>query len=217
MRTALILSLILAVQSISSFAGPARKMLPVDEAVKNPTFFLFRARLMEAVAAHDAKQLATFLSPKITMGFGGESGIADFMKQWQPEDKESKLWSELGRVLALGGKFTKDGGFSAPYYYAAWPESDDVDPFEWVAVIGENVRVREKPNAGSNAIARVSFELVGIEEQQDGASDEWMKIKLSDGKKGFVASRFTGSSVGYRAIFGKENGEWKVTAFLTGD
>ena len=217
MKTALILSLILVFQTISSLAGPSRKILPVDEAVKDPAFFLFRARLMEAVAAHDAKQLATFLSPKIAIGFGGESGIADFMKQWQPDDKESKLWSELGRVLALGGKFSKDGGFSAPYYYAAWPESDDVDPFEWVAVIGENVRVREKPDAQSAAVGRVSFELVRIEEQQDGATDEWTKIKLADGKKGFVSARFTGSSIGYRAVFEKENGEWRLTAFLAGD
>lgn len=217
MRTALLFALCLLGHSSPLIAGAPRKILPVDEAERDPAFFLFRARLMEAVAAHDAKELAGFLSPKIMIGVGGESGIADFMKQWRPEEKNSKLWSELGRVLALGGKFSRDGGFSAPYFYAAWPESDDVDPFEWVAVVGDNVRVREKPHVQSPVVGRVSFELVRVAEQQDGASDEWTKVNLADGKQGFIASRFVGSSIGYRAVFQREDGKWRLSAFLAGD
>ena len=202
---------------LPGLADAPRKFSPVDEAAKDPSFFVFRARLIEAVIARDAAHVAGILSPKILNNFGGDGGIAEFKAQWKPEDRESKLWTELGHVLSLGGKLSKDGGFSAPYYSAAWPEDDGADPFEFVAVIGENIRVREKPNADSAVIAKVSFELVRVEEQQDGASDEWTKIKLSDGRKGFVASRFTGSPVGWRANFTKENGEWRMTAFVAGD
>lgn len=201
----------------ATLAGPPLKLPPVDEAAKDASFFIFRSHLIEAVVARDTGQLAGFLSPKILNNFGGNGGIEEFKQQWQPDDKASKLWAELGRVLSLGGKFSKDGGFAAPYYYAAWPDDDSIDAFEWVAITGENIRVREKADANSTIVARVSFELVQVEEQQDGASGEWTKIKLADGRKGFVASRFTGSGVGYRALFSKENGEWRMTAFVAGD
>lgn len=217
MKTALLTSLVSCLAAATLLAGPAKKLTPVDEAAKDLSFFVFRARLMEAVAAHDAKQLVSFLSPKIMNNFGGNGGIEEFKQQWQPEDKESKLWAELGRVLSLGGKFFRDGSFSAPYYFAAWPDDESIDAFEWVAIVGENIRVREKADANSAVVGRVSFELVRIEEQQDGASEEWTKVKLADGKKGFVASRFTGSGVGWRAAFDKENGEWRMTSFVAGD
>lgn len=217
MKAALLVLLISSLAAATLIAGPAKKLLPVDEAAKDSSFFIFRSRLMEAVAAHDAKQLMGFLSPKIMNNFGGNGGIEEFRQQWQPEDKESKLWLELGRVLSLGGKFSQDGSFSAPYYFAAWPDDGSIDAFEWVAVVGENIRVREKPDVNSAVIGKLSFELVRIEEQQDGASEEWTKVKLADGKKGFVASRFTGSGIGWRAAFDKENGEWRMTSFVAGD
>ncbi len=196
-------------------AQTPRKLPPVDEAAKDSSFFLFRSRLMEALIARDASQLIGFLSPKIQNNFGGDGGIVEFKDQWKPDDKASALWTELGHVLSLGGTFFRDGSFASPYYYSTWPE--DADPFEFVTIVGENVRVREKPDAGSAVIARLSFEMVLVEEQQDGSPDEWTKIKLPDGRKGFVASRFTGSGVGYRAVFAKKNGEWRMTAFIAGD
>ncbi|MBX7208366.1 MAG: SH3 domain-containing protein [Verrucomicrobiaceae bacterium] len=209
--------ILLAVAHGATMAGAPKKLLPVDEAASDPAFFIFRARLIEAVATHDTARLLAVLSPKIQNNFGGDGGIEEFKQQWQPDGKESKLWQELGRALSLGGKFSKDHSFAAPYYFAAWPEDDSVDAFEWVAIIGENIRVREKADANSAVIGRLSFELVHVEEQQDAASDEWTKIKLADGRKGFVASRFTGSGIGWRAAFAKENGEWRMTAFVAGD
>lgn len=217
MKTALLAALLCCLSATALPAGPVKKLPPVDEAAKDPSFFVFRSRLIEAVAAHDAGQIVSLLSPKIMNNFGGNGGIDEFKQQWRPEDKESKLWVELGRVLSLGGKFMQDGGFAAPYYYAAWPDDGSIDAFEWVAIVGANIRVREKADANSAVIGRLSFELVRIEEQQDGAPEEWTKVKLADGSKGFVATRFTGSGVGWRAVFDKENGEWRMTAFVAGD
>lgn len=216
MRTAAT-AFVLIASAVSIIAGPAKKLLPADEAAKDPSFFVFRARLIEAVAARDAAQVIAVLSPKITNNFGGDGGTAEFKQQWQPEDKASKLWPELACVLSLGGRFTKDGGFSAPYYFAAWPEGDDADAFEWIVIVGENVRVREKAGASSPVIAKLSFELVRVDDGQDGSTEEWTRIKLADGRKGFVATRFTGSAIGWHAIFAKEDGEWRMTAFVAGD
>ena len=217
MKTALFASVVSCLALATLHAGPPKKLPPVDEAAKDPSFFLFRSRLIEVVAARDASQLIGFLSPKIVNNFGGNGGIEEFKQQWAPEDQSSKLWAELARVLSLGGKFFKDGSFAAPYFYAAWPDDDEVDAFEWVAIVGEDIRVREKADPNGAVIGKLSFELVRVEEQPDGAPDEWTKVKLADGRTGFVATRFTGSGVGWRAVFAKENGQWRMTALVAGD
>jgi hypothetical protein len=54
--------------------GQTRKLYPVDEATKDPSFFTFRARLIQAVQRHDAAFLISILAPKITNSFGGDGG-----------------------------------------------------------------------------------------------------------------------------------------------
>jgi hypothetical protein len=197
-------------------AEPARKLLPVDEAAKDPSFFIFRARLQEALAKHDMAFVLSVVTPDIQIGFGGDDGIEAFKKAWKPEAKDSGMWSELARVLALGGKFTEDGQFQAPYVSAAWPE--DLDPIEHVAIVGENVRVREKPDANSAVMASLSYDLVTLVESSGQAGKgPWSKIKLADGREGYVSDAFLGSGASLRAYFEKKNGAWKMTALVAGD
>lgn len=197
-------------------AGPARKLPPVDEAAKDPSFFVFRSRLIEAVAARDTGHLLGILSPTILNSFGGSGGIEEFKQQWKPEAKNSELWPELARILSLGGKFAEDGSFAAPYIYATWPEDDDA--FDFGAIVGGNVRVREKPDANSAVLARLSFEMVNVLEfASDRGPDSWAKVKLADGRTGFVSARFVGHAMDRRAIFEKQNGEWRLTALVAGD
>lgn len=198
-------------------AEPSRKLLPVDEAAKNPSFFLFRAKLQEAVAKKDAAFVLSIIAPDIQTGFDGENGSAAFKKKWdlaKPED--SGLWHVLAGVLALGGKFNEDGSFLAPYTSAAWPE--DLDPFEYVAIMGENVRVREKPDAGSAIVATLSYEILTlVPTDGENGKEAWMKVKLANGREGFVREEFLSLVIGFRAYFEKKNGAWVMTALVAGD
>jgi hypothetical protein len=141
-------------------------VLPVDEAVRDPEFFVFRARLQAAVASYTTAELLRVVAPDILNGFGGDGGPAEFRQKWglaQPE--RSELWGVLGFVLALGGSFDGDTAFYAPYTFAGTPG----DGFETLAGLCPQLVVRAKPLATSPAIHTVSFEVVTRWREGDGA------------------------------------------------
>jgi Bacterial SH3 domain len=200
-------------------AEQARKLYPVDEASKDPAFFTFRARLMQAVQRRDANYLVSILSPKIMNSFGGDGGVAEFKQKWKPERGQSEVWVELAECLSLGGKFDTDGSFAAPYLFNGFPE--DLDVFTAAAIIGEKVRLRAAPKSDSSVIRELSFDIVDVPDWQvtkaQGETRNWIKVKLKDGQTGYVAEEFIRSPIDYRAIFEKENGRWVMTAFIAGD
>jgi len=74
--------------SLSMVAGPqaqlwgqVEKLYPVDEAARDPSFFLFRSRLLQALHDRDEKFLFSILSPDIKSRFGGDAGIDDFKRK----------------------------------------------------------------------------------------------------------------------------------------
>ena len=217
----LLLAIVLLTAQATAVHAQAGKLLPVDEAARDPGFFVFRARLQEAVARHDTAAVLDAVDPNIKIGFGGKDGLAAFREKWKLQDgAESPLWAELGFVLALGGGFRSEGAFAAPYVFSRWPEARDA--FEHVAVLGTDVRVRAEPRLDSRILASLSFDLVRL--SQTGRSrltpaqlKEWTAVELQGGRTGYIASRYVRSSVGYRALFNKVNGRWRMTAFVAGD
>jgi hypothetical protein len=195
-----------------------RKLYPVDEAAKNPSFFVFRARLFKAIQQRDTAFLVSILSPKIISSFGGTGGIAEFKEMWKLSTPGSKVWSELGDCLALGGKFDKDGSYTAPYIFG-FPE--DMDPYEHAAVINENVNVRSQPRTDSPVLKTLSFDIVKVIKwdrvQTKGDRRAWLTIQLDDGKQGFISDEFVRSPIDFRATFEKINGKWLMTSFVAGD
>ena len=194
-------------------AAQVGKLMPADEAVRDPEFFAFRAQLQAAVARHDAEAVLAAADPKIRTSFGTGGGIDELRKQWKLPSAGSKLWDELGTVLAFGGAFQGTGLFSAPYVFARWPEP--FDSFEHVAVLGTNVRVRAEPGPNGKILASLSFDVVKL--AAPAADSEWTKVKLRDGRTGYVSSRYVRSPVDYRALFNKVGGRWRMTAFVAGD
>lgn len=43
------------------------------------------------------------------------------------------------------------------------------------------------------------------------------QVKLRDGRKGYIASRYVRSPVDYRAFLTREGGRWRMTLFVAGD
>lgn len=218
MRTIFVF-LILVSALVADVAGQVQKLYPVDEAAKEPTFFTFRARLIQAVHRRDAAHLLSILSPKIQNDLGGDGGIEEFKTMWKPERAQSDVWTELAKVLSLGGAFDKDGIFVAPYISAKWP--DDKDSFELGAIIGEKVRVRAAPQISSSIMRELSFDIVEVPDWQKnkarGERRDWIKVKLSDGQSGYIAEEFIRGPVDYRAGFAKEQGRWVMIFFIAGD
>lgn len=205
--------------AVPLFTAPAAerpaKLLPVDEAARDPSFFLFRARLLDAVARRDVPAILQVLAPDILNSFGGNGGIAEFKEMWKPEAPDSLLWTELARALAMGGKFEGRDEFQAPYVAATWPE---LDPFENGAIVGENVRVRARPDKNAEVLASLSFDIVEVLDWGgEPGPEQWVKMKLRDGREGYVAAVFIASGACQRAHFSRQDGAWKMVAFVAGD
>lgn len=198
----------------------AGKLLPVDEAARDPELFVFRARLQEAVARHDVAAVLEAVDPNIKVDFGGGGGIADFRNAWKLQDGDkSPLWAELGLVLALGGSFQGENVFAAPYVFAS-DRFDDA--YEQVAVLGSNVRVRAEPSLRSPILAVLSFDIVRLSEigrtrMTPEQAEEWAAVELRGGRTGYIASRYVRSPIDFRAIFTRKDGRWSMTAFIAGD
>ncbi|WP_298609446.1 hypothetical protein [uncultured Thiothrix sp.] len=61
---------------------------------------------------------------------------------------------------------------------------------------------------------KLSYEILPIEFSEN---EQWVTVKLDNGKKGYVASQYIRSSFDYRAFFEKSNGRWQMTVFIAGD
>ena len=196
-------------------AYPQVDFAPVDEAASVPDFFSFRAQLQAAVARRDAAAVTRIMHRDVKLSFGGAHGIEDFRQRWQPESARSPLWETLATILALGGRFSADRSvFTAPYVFSAWPEG--VEPFDFMAVIASEVRVRSAPALESDILDTLSFTTVRLVAPFTPDAD-WIRVQLADGRVGYMSRRFLRSPVDYRIGFSKIDGRWQATFFVAGD
>jgi hypothetical protein len=193
-------------------AIPAR-LLPIDEAAKQPEFFTFRARLQVAVAAKDVDAVVAAADRNIKLGFGGADGIDRLRAQLIAPDAAG-VWKAIARVLALGGSFKGSSAFEAPYVFANWPHG--IDSFECQAVVGASVLVRQRASPEAPSVARVSYAIVQNLGGKD-LPDDWSAVRLAGGQKGFMRSEFLAGPTGLRAIFNLRQGQWRLMALVAGD
>ncbi|MBT8400684.1 MAG: SH3 domain-containing protein [Rhodothermia bacterium] len=210
------------VSSPSTSLGQVAKLYPVDEGTTDPSFFIYRLRLIEAVARRDTSALFGALSPAIKVSFGGGAGLDDFRREWEPDSADSKLWSTLSEVMAGGGSMAtspSDAWFEAPYWTSEWRNVDH-DAFDYGVIIGEQVLVRARPTTQSEAIAALSFDIVRAIDPYASSEEEgreFVQVELEGGARGYVSREFYRSPVGYRAGFRKVDGTWQMQWFLAGD
>jgi hypothetical protein len=210
-KTVLILTL-LAALLLPAGAAAQQRVMPRDDATQVPSFFRFRAQLAEALRRKDKVFVREMLHPDIKLSFGGEHGLDDFEAMWKLDDPESRFWETLLRTLSLGGR-GDEKRFIAPYVYSEWPE--DVDPFDFVAVIEDQAALHAVADAGSAVLARLSYEIVRPLEQE--GVGEWTRVRTGGGAEGYVRAGVLRSPVDYRAFFELEDGRWRMTIFLAGD
>lgn len=206
---------ILAILTLLAAAPLAQQpFLPVDEAGNRPDFFSFRAQLQRAIARHDTAALLAIVHPQIKNSFGDNDGIDEFRSMWNIGAADSQIWDLLGTVLGLGGSFHEDDTFVAPYVFSRWP--GQIDPFDHVAVIGSDVRVRSQPNADAPVIAAMSFTILPVA-RSDAEVEGWTAVRVEGKRTGYIASQFVRSPIDYRAFFRYESRQWKLVTLVAGD
>lgn len=218
--------LMLAIASQSAVAQE-RFVKPVDEASQDASFLAFRDKLVASAERKDLKYVQSIMDPKIELSFGGDTGLAGFRRVWK---KPADIWPEFLAVIKNGGRFVGEGknklnSFSAPYLFLDMPE--DLDIFEYYAVFGSNVNLRQAPKGDAPVIAQLSYNIVKIDEpsavrRKTGPGEydwtyDWYQVETLGGQKGWIKAEFVRSSVDFRAGFEKKRGRWVMTFFLAGD
>ncbi len=213
--------------------NPARLAIAlVDESAKSPDFAKFLDRTKQAVRDRDATYIRSIVTPETKFSFGKQRSIDAL----NPDNPNSPFWASLEKALSLGCS-QESSGYSCPTVFQQFQAalkngtSAETDAFSSIVVVGQNVNVRSQPNENAPAIATLTNEIVKYDtttfqaaSPQDKADtfrldnpNGWTPVILSNDRRGFVSSRYAYSPVGYRVLFGKEGGVWKMQAFVTGD
>lgn len=214
-----------------SFGGDnALKLLPVDEAHRDPGFHAFRQQLLSAVDDRDAQFVMSVLAPELH-DLGRVLALPP--SAFAPPNREDAAWAEMARVLSLGGSFTTLRGrqegrleFCAPYTYSAYPTRAQLiqivqqipghdhnalsDP--WV-ILKDDVGVRAVPDDGAPILRRLSYDLVIPSGGEAGTPVQWRHIYIVQGREGWVRADQIRSPDDYHACFANIEGSWKMTAF----
>ena len=83
-------------------------VLPVDQALDDPEFFVFRARLQSIIAGRDTAALMSLVAADVLNSFGGDGGREEFREKWSlAEPAESAL---VGAGLRAGPGRETSGG-----------------------------------------------------------------------------------------------------------
>jgi hypothetical protein len=202
-------------------ASNGRRLAPIDEASKDPSFLKFRDELLMAVDRKGAKHLLSILDPGIKNSFGGDGGIDEFKAMWKPERADSEVWMELRFILTHGGAFNQTDDFVAPYVFSSFPDLRDVpnydeESYSYGAVIEDNVILRSKPETNASAVARLSYHVVKSVDES-GLPPDWIKVATTDGMTGYISRSLWRSVIDYRAFFTKQSGTWRLNMLAAGD
>lgn len=203
------------------------KLNPFDEALRDTAFFIFRESLLESIVQKDVFSLLDKVDENIKCSFGDRDGSAAFVEMWgldSPSGIDSSLvWAVLESVLTKGGAFGENESvFVAPYYQAKSLEG--FSNYSHGLVLGRGVRMRKSPNLTSAIVKNLSYDIVEVsgysdeEETIGGETHQWAKVKLLDGKEGYVWGKFIINPLGYRVGFKRQKaGEWLMNFLVAED
>lgn len=203
----------LANETFSYITVPPRNTVEESASAKK-----FVRQLKKIVEAKDLRALMRHIDPDIHLSFGGDAGTVDFLRYWNLLEKpeNSELWQELNRILKLGGVMEDKKFITFPYLFTDWP--DEFDAFEYQAITGSRVTVRDAPSTEAKVIRQITYEIVRpIIEDSDDQPRTWYKIETHDKKVGYVHRDYIRSAIDYRMFFTKSCDDWKMTTLIAGD
>ena len=193
----------------------ARILPPIDECGRDESFARFRADLLDVLARRDVARLRELVAEDVFYSFGGSEGRDAFFTDYGLDNPQSSgLWGALAETLMLGCA-RRGGEMVAPYAFANWPEFDGVG-MSFLALPG--TELRREPSYDSEAIATLAWHVVeNADEGFDETQQVWRKVRLGDGRAGYVRNGDLRVDIDFRAIFERRAGRWLLTTFVAGD
>jgi hypothetical protein len=198
-------------------AAPPR-VPPVDQSDRDASFAAFRRHLLDVIARRDVRALLAAVDPEVRMSARNRpEGRDEFARFWQlSRPAASGVWAVLARVLELGCVEDQHrGGFLAPSISARLPAGVNADWHEIVATADEPLRAR--PEAGAPVVMMLDWHVVKRVPTAAPVPEGWMAVEVPGGPQGFVRKATLHNPLGYRALFQRRGGEWRITILQSGD
>jgi hypothetical protein len=200
--------------ALAAAATPAR-LPPVDQCSRDPGFKVFHSSLKQAVAKRDGPALMKLLAPDVLINFGGENGRAAFAKQWEVNSAKSEVWKQLDAILPLGCVRVEQARV-IPSLAGQFDYDEDADVFELAVVVSPAAKLRKTSAANSDVMATLSWDVVRPI-ANEGEAQTQTKVRLNDGREGWLWTKEVRAPIDYRATMEKRKGKWMITAFVAGD
>jgi hypothetical protein len=216
-----ILRLIILFLIIPCLAQAQDKYPPRDDSAKSPELQSFVSELKQIIKNKDSEKLLARIHPRVRFDFDEGVGIQNFKERWQPDNRNSKVWDIMDKIVGLGGVFVKNR--TDLFYDFVFPYVNEVDLkdadqyFNVLVVTGKDVRVREKPDWKSAIIGHLTYDVVNFDYEKS-SMGEWYYVETSDKKiSGYVSSDFVYSPVDFRMFLTKKKGRWMISCLIAGD
>ena len=200
-----------------------RKLPPVDEGAKDPTWIAFRNNLLAALQRGDRAALLNVVDRNIVNGLEAPRGVAEFRKLWDLDSKSDRVLRELSAALNLGSAWHLQDKNSrvlcAPYVPIKWP-LDDVDPYDSGAIVVKETLVKGAPSHASETLGVLSFDIVGVRDWEVADAESqlkqrWVKVHHR-GRDGYVPEEHIRSAIEHRACFAKTGAGWRMVEYVVG-
>lgn len=215
-RTLLVAPLLAALAPAATAAVPPH-LPPTDYCARDRSFVAFRNALRAAIARHDAAFVLSIAADNIEYSFGGDTpGRAGFARAWGLDHPAtSPLWRALGAALRLGCARDEAGELWAPSMSLIGDEHMDTDYTKLLVAVEPGAALRSGPSEASPSIARLRWDVVTIEGDERQAP--WLRATLADGRRGYIRRALFRGFDESRAVFARQHGRWRMTAFVAGD
>ena len=220
-----------AAESAAKPAAPSappveRKLPPVDEGSKDPTWVAFRNNLLAALRRADRGALIKVVDRNIVNGLEVPRGVAEFRKLWEIDSNSDRLLRDLSASLSLGSAWHQQDPknkstrvLCAPYVPIKWP-LNDVDPYDSGAIVVKEALIKSAPSHASETLGALSFDIVGVHDWEvadveNQLKQRWVKVSHR-GRDGYVPEEHIRSAIEHRACFAKAGNTWRMVEYVVG-
>ena len=174
------------------------------------------AELRRIVEMRDLPSFEQHLAADATISFGGDHGPAGLDNVWSPQNADTRLWSELAAILAIGGVEARDAAkleWRAPYPSFVEISDQSLSGYDYVVVLGSRVALRATPDTSAQILARVDHAVLRT---RCADTSRWTCVDWN-GEPAYVRSDLVRSPVGQRIIIAIDGDRWTITSFVGGD
>lgn len=218
-----VLLLLLGLLGAVALARPIGK--PVDDTARIPDYAVFAARLSEAVKERDGDYIRSLMLPETEVGapilwLRDETLKNAERTKWLAalDDPAAPFWTSMERYLRWGVRWDETQQEACYPSFEARPGTQF-----GIVITGASVNVRAAPGRSARVLTTLSWEL--LETRYPGSGPDpgpkfldqghyYTKIRLADGRVGYVSNDFVWMYPGWEGSFGKVDGEWKLLRFI---